>query len=202
MRNIGTIQCTTPWAVPVVVGVDTVYVHTNIVQITEEINGRVSDNLWSCDEIQYTKDEYILVQNQLIEDNALTSNIAFVTLAEAGTIDGTTAGEHIDLFGDWTSPIAYAVGNIRVYGQKLYQCITAHTSQADWTPDVSPSLWVEIADPSEEWPAWNQPIGSMDTYSAGDKASHNEANWVSDLDNNVWEPGVYGWTEYSEGEVN
>ncbi len=19
--------------------------------------------------------------------------------------------------------------------------------------------------------------------------------WVSDLDNNVWEPGVYGWTE-------
>jgi hypothetical protein len=27
------------------------------------------------------------------------------------------------------------------------------------------------------------------------KVSHNDKHWVSDYDNNVWEPGVFGWTE-------
>lgn len=30
---------------------------------------------------------------------------------------------------------------------------------------------------------------------AGDKVSHHEARWISDIDNNVWEPSVYGWSE-------
>ena len=29
----------------------------------------------------------------------------------------------------------------------------------------------------------------------GDKVRHNEKVWVSTIDNNVWEPGVYGWDE-------
>lgn len=28
--------------------------------------------------------------------------------------------------------------------------------------------------------------------------THNEKKWVSDVDSNVWEPGVYGWSEYAE----
>lgn len=31
----------------------------------------------------------------------------------------------------------------------------------------------------------------------GDKVSHNDKHWISDVDSNVWEPGVYGWTEAS-----
>lgn len=34
---------------------------------------------------------------------------------------------------------------------------------------------------------------STNPYSNGDKATHNGKTWTSDLDNNVWEPGVYGW---------
>lgn len=34
----------------------------------------------------------------------------------------------------------------------------------------------------------------------GDKVTHNGKTWTSIVDNNVWEPGVYGWAEYAEGE--
>ena len=30
---------------------------------------------------------------------------------------------------------------------------------------------------------------------AGDKVTHNGKTWVSNIDGNVWEPGVYGWNE-------
>ena len=80
-------------------------------------------------------------------------------------------------------------------GVELYRCLTAHTSQESWTPDVSPSLWVRIADPAEEWPEWVQPQGSTDAYSKGDKVTHKDKHWTSTVDNNVWEPGVYGWEE-------
>ena len=69
---------------------------------------------------------------------------------------------------------------------------------ADWTPDTAVSLWSVAADPAEEWPAWSQPVGAHDAYAAGDKVSHNGKHWTSSVDNNVWEPGVYGWTEATE----
>lgn len=33
-------------------------------------------------------------------------------------------------------------------------------------------------------------------FADGDKIKHNGKIWQSDIDNNVWEPGVYGWSEY------
>lgn len=81
------------------------------------------------------------------------------------------------------------------YNGKYYRCIQNHTSQADWTPDTAASLWVEISDPSEEFPEWKQPTGAHDAYAKGDKVSHNGKHWTSDIDANVYEPGVYGWTE-------
>lgn len=129
-----------------------------------------------------------------------TSGIAFVAMAEAGTIDGVTAGEHADLFSPWAYPVNYTVGQIRRYTDgKLYKCLQAHTSQADWTPDTAVSLWVSISDPAEEWPEWSQPLGAHDAYSKGAKVSHNGKHWISDLDANVWEPGQYGWTEAPGG---
>ena len=122
----------------------------------------------------------------------------FVTLAEAGSIDTVTAAEHADLFAEWTYPIAYKTGQIRRFGGVLYKCVQDHTSQADWTPDTASSLWRLTADPAEEWPAWAQPVGAHDAYSSGAKVAHNEKHWVSTVDNNVWEPGVYGWEEVTD----
>lgn len=101
--------------------------------------------------------------------------------------------EFVDLFVNWGEEIEYAVGDRVKFGDTLYKCVQAHTSQSDWTPDVTPALWTRVT--VEEWPEWVQPTGAQDAYMAGDKVAHNEKHWTSDVDNNVWEPGVYGWTE-------
>lgn len=142
--------------------------------------------------------ELIFQNTARIQTVGEASNIAFVVMAEAGSIDETTAGEHAEIFAAWAVPVNYKAGNIRRYGGKLYRCLSEHTSQESWTPDEAPSLWVAISDPEEEWPKWGQPIGATDVYPAGAQVSHNDKHWTSDLDNNVWEPGVYGWTEVAE----
>ena len=126
------------------------------------------------------------------------SAVAFVALCEVGTLDTVTASEHAELFAEWAYPIAYTVGQLRRYNGTLYRCVQAHTSQADWTPDTAASLWSVAADPAEEWPAWSQPVGAHDAYAKGAKVSHNGKHWTSNVDSNVWEPGVYGWTEATE----
>lgn len=89
----------------------------------------------------------------------------------------------------------YFAGERVSYGEKYYRSIQAHTSQADWAPDVAVSLWAEITDPAEEWPEWKQPAGAHDSYSKGDKVSHIDKHWISGIDDNAYEPGVYGWVE-------
>ena len=100
-----------------------------------------------------------------------------------------------ELFPMWKTEHEYQTGDRVQYDGKLYKCLQGHTSQADWTPDTAVSLWVEVADPAIEFPEWKQPTGAHDAYMTGDKVSHNEKHWTSDYDANIWEPGVYGWTE-------
>lgn len=99
-----------------------------------------------------------------------------------------------ELFPMWALK-DYAVGDRVQYEGNLYKCLQAHTAQSDWTPDAAPSLWVRIDDPSIEWPEWVQPQGAHDAYAAGDKVSHNGKHWISTADANIWEPGVFGWSE-------
>ena len=88
---------------------------------------------------------------------------------------------------------AYEVGNIVSYGYVLYRCVQAHTSQQTWNPIDAVSLWAKVIKGDEPQP-WEQP-GSTNPYMKGDKVTHAGHTWVSDIDNNVWEPGVYGWTK-------
>ena len=99
------------------------------------------------------------------------------------------------LFMPWDSSTANVASDCVRYNDLLYRCLRAHTAQAVWTPDAAVSLWVRIDDPAIEWPEWRQPAGATDAYKLGAKVSHNNSRWVSDVSANVWEPGVYGWTE-------
>lgn len=99
------------------------------------------------------------------------------------------------LFKYWEQDHVYEVGDRCCYVGRLYKVLQAHTSQSTWAPDVTPSLYAEVLIPDPGViPEWVQP-SSTNPYMTGDKVRHNEKIWVSIIDNNVWEPGVYGWEE-------
>ena len=91
---------------------------------------------------------------------------------------------------------SYAVGDRIQYNGKLYKCLQAHTAQADWDPVDAPSLWAEVlaGQDGTEIGEWVQP-DSTNPYMRGDKVSYNGKTYESEVDNNVWAPGVYGWVE-------
>lgn len=127
--------------------------------------------------------------------------INFVANVQSGAIDATTAGEHADLFAEWSeNGVKYEVGDIRrdPLDGALYQVVQAHTSQTGWNPSLVPALWKRFADPAEEWPEWSRPYGAHDAYAAGAKVSYNGKHYVSDADNNVWAPDEYGWHQVDE----
>lgn len=127
-----------------------------------------------------------------------TASIAFVALAQAQLLDDATIVEHGEVFSEWEASVSYKVGQICAFRHTLYRCIQEHTSQQDWTPEAAASLWTPIGNPGDPWPAWSQPLGAHDAYTLWDKVSHMEKHWISTVDRNVWEPGVYGWTEMTE----
>lgn len=101
----------------------------------------------------------------------------------------------IDLYPQWAIDVKYEIGDRVLYDSVLYKVLQAHTSQADWMPDVSVSLFAKILIPDPPViPEWEQPE-STNPYMKGDKVTHNGKTWVSNIDNNVWEPSVYGWDE-------
>ena len=103
------------------------------------------------------------------------------------------------IFPAWSGDsVQYNAGDRVQFNGKAYRVLQSHTSQAAWTPAAAPSLFAEILIPDPETiPEWIQP-GSTNPYMKGDKVRHNGKTWVSDIDNNVWEPGVYGWTVTAE----
>lgn len=112
----------------------------------------------------------------------------------SASLEDSEALEAVELFPAWGAGADYEI-SIRVrYAGKLYRCEQSHTAQDGWEPPVAPALWTEVATPGEI-PEWKQPTGAQDAYQTGDRVRHMGSIWESLVDNNVWEPGVYGWTE-------
>ena len=111
----------------------------------------------------------------------------------AVTLDDETALTGVELFPMWEIGRAYAIGDRVQHGGTLYKCVQAHTSQADWTPDATPALWVVVS--IDEYPEWVQPTGAHDAYNTGDKVSYNGKHYVCTIDGNAYAPDVYGWKE-------
>lgn len=103
--------------------------------------------------------------------------------------------EYPDYVEKWKSGVNYAAGKRLAHNGTIYKVLQDHTSQDDWTPDAATSLFAKVLIPDPDTiPEWEQP-DSTNTYRKGDKVTHNGKIWVSDVDNNSWEPGVYGWSE-------
>ena len=101
----------------------------------------------------------------------------------------------VELFPQWVIDHAYAVDERLQYNDVLYRVVQAHTSQADWTPDKTPALFVVVS--LDEWPEFVQPTGAHDAYKKGDKVTFNGKHYISLIDGNVYSPAAYpaGWQE-------
>jgi hypothetical protein len=93
-----------------------------------------------------------------------------------------------ELYAAWHIDVNYKVGQIVRHEEKLYRCVQAHTSQENWTPDVSASMWSEIKFAENGIEEWIQPTGSHNAYNVGDHVMHNGVEWVSLINGNVYEP--------------
>ena len=69
--------------------------------------------------------------------------VAFLKAARL-TADDQTALTGMELYPTWAAGIAVSVGDRYQYNGKLYKVLQAHTTQADWTPDITPALWTVI----------------------------------------------------------
>ena len=95
----------------------------------------------------------------------------------------------------WATDKNYTIGDRIQHNAILYKCVQSHTSQADWTPDVTPALWVRVS--IEEWPEFVKPTGAHDAYAKGDKVTFKGKHYISLIDANVYSPVEYpeGWEE-------
>lgn len=132
----------------------------------------------------------------ITREEALRYRAAIVKAAQSLSDEDALAAPL--LYNRWAVDVDVERGNRLLYNDVLYSVLQSHHTQADWTPDVTPSLFAKVLIPDPEViPEWEQP-DSTNPYMKGDKVAHNGKTWVSDIDNNVWEPGVYGWSEVTE----
>ena len=98
---------------------------------------------------------------------------------------------------------AYTADELFIYGindvgdPQLYRVVQSHTSQEDWKPDTTPSLYTPIGLNEEGYPKWSRPTGAHDAYNIGDIVDYNGTLYKSLIDGNVYSPEEYpaGWEE-------
>ncbi len=124
----------------------------------------------------------------------------------AQTLTDDEAMEIATVYPEWKNETAYKVNEMVTYGvnevddPQLYRCVQAHTSQSDWTPDVTSALWTPIGLAPDNIPVWSQPTGAHDAYNKGDRVHFPEKDspvYESLIDGNVYSPEAYpqGWEE-------
>lgn len=124
----------------------------------------------------------------------------------ASTLSDDEAMEVSTIFDPWVIGKAYVTGEFVTYGQngvgdpQLYKVTQAHTSQADWTPNATTSLYVAIGLDESGYPTWSQPTGAHDAYNNGDIVNYNGTLYRSLIDGNVYSPEAYpaGWVIFVE----
>jgi hypothetical protein len=119
----------------------------------------------------------------------------------AGSLNDESALEVASIYDAWQIGKAYVAGEFVKYGTngvgdaQLYKVVSAHTSQADWTPDATPALYTPIGLNEGGYPVWSKPTGAHDAYNKGDIVDYNGTLYKSTIDGNVWSPDEYpqGW---------
>lgn len=113
----------------------------------------------------------------------------------AATLTDEQAMEVATVYDPWKPDKAYTAGQYLTYGEngvgdpQLYKVVQAHTSQEDWRPDATASLYTPIGLDDEGYPIWAQPTGAHDAYNTGDVVDYGGALYESLIDGNTTVPG-------------
>ena len=146
----------------------------------EEVEDDAIDKKLLAKVVELEEKEESLNKIGKIVANQVTDDVVALTIQE--------------FYDIWQANISYKTGQYINHNEILYKVLQDHVSQENWTPDVSGGLFTKVLiDPTGETVLdWVQP-DSTNAYMTGDKVKHNGLIYVSIVDNNVWEPGVYGW---------
>ena len=119
--------------------------------------------------------------------------------AAGAMLTDAQALEVIDLYDEWAvNKQIYAGNRIQCEG-KLYKVLQDHTTQADWTPDVTPALYVEVDYGYREI---KDGMLSTEAFAKGEIGwwETKENLYESLIDGNVYTPVSYpdGWQKVGE----
>ena len=143
----------------------------------------------------YIEFEYVVREIEPTELEIENEEMELAIKLVIGTItDDEIALQLQKYYDEWQVGVEVSVGRYLQYEGVLYKVLTAHTTQEDWTPNNAPSLFAKLlVDPiGETIMEWQQP-DSTNAYMIGDKVLFNGITYVSTIDNNIWQPDVYGW---------
>lgn len=124
----------------------------------------------------------------------------------AQTLSDEDAMEISTIYPKYEVGKAYKEKEMLTYGlnsvgdPQLYRVVQAHTSQEDWKPDTTPTLYTPIGLDEEGYPIWARPTGAHDAYNTGDIVDYNGTLYKSLMDGNIYAPDEYpaGWEVYEE----
>lgn len=119
----------------------------------------------------------------------------------AQTLTNEQAMEIATVYPKYEVGKTYIVGEYITYGEnnvgdpQLYKVVQAHTSQADWLPSETATLYEPIGLNESGYPVWSKPSGAHDAYNIGDIVDYNAKLYKSLIDGNVYSPEEYpnGW---------
>lgn len=108
----------------------------------------------------------------------------------------------VELFRKWSVGIRLKKDERVEYKGYLYRVEQEHTTQADYTPDITPALFTRIPFPGEILP-WRRPTGAQDAYMTGNKVYYPDTGdpvYQSNHDYNVYSPEEYPdwWDKISD----
>lgn len=106
--------------------------------------------------------------------------------------------EFSSLYPKWVTGHIYAVGDYLTYDDVLYRVLVQHTSEAQWLPPDTPTLYKIVTLAGDNIPIWTQPLGASDAYNVGDIVWYPDENgnkYKSLINGNTWSPEEYptGW---------
>ena len=124
----------------------------------------------------------------------------------AQTLTDEQAMEITTVYPAYVAGKAYKANEMFTYGEnnvgdpQLYRVVSDHTSQEDWTPDVTSALYTPIGLNDEGYPVWTRPVAAHDSYMIGDIVDYNGILYKSLIDGNTYSPDEYpaGWEVYTE----